>query len=161
MIFAFMIIRATNVYGDPNPWSIQSRFSDTLLSFINCDKYPASFLYLLITLGLAILLLYFLEKSNIRYFKPLIILGQQPLFFYIIHVYLIHLTAILFALSRHGMEPFTFYQVGISWKPKTFGYDLPIVYLICLLITFLLYIICDWFGKYKKKYRGKWWLNYL
>ena len=60
-------------------------------------------LYLLITLGLAILLLYFLEKSEIRYFKPLIILGQQPLFFYVIHFWLIHITAILFALSRYGI----------------------------------------------------------
>ncbi|NES04981.1 MAG: DUF1624 domain-containing protein [Okeania sp. SIO2F4] len=160
-IVAFIIIRATNIYGDPKPWSIQSSFPDTLLSFINCHKYPPSLLYLLITLPLAILLLYYFEKSNIRYFKPLIILGQQPLFFYIIHVWLIHITAILFALSRYGLTPFTFSQVGISWKPKAFGYDLPIVYLIWLLITFLLYIICDWFAKYKKKHRDKWWLNYL
>ncbi|NES72364.1 MAG: DUF1624 domain-containing protein, partial [Okeania sp. SIO2D1] len=160
-IAAFIIIRATNIYGDPNPWSIQSNFPNTLQSFIDCHKYPPSLLYLLITLGLAILLLYCLEKTKIRYFKPLIILGQQPLFFYVIHIYLIHLTAILFALSRYGIEPFTFSQVGISWKPKEFGYDLPIVYLIWLLITFLLYIICDWFAKYKKKHRSKWWLNYL
>ncbi|NER05037.1 MAG: DUF1624 domain-containing protein [Okeania sp. SIO3C4] len=161
MIVAFIIIRATNIYGDPNPWSIQSNFFYTLLSFIDCHKYPPSLLYLLITLGLAILLLYWLEKTKIPYFKPLIILGQQPLFFYVIHIYLIHLTAILFAFSRYGIEPFTFSQVGISWKPKEFGYDLPIVYLIWLLITFLLYIICDWLAKYKKKHRGKWWLNYL
>ncbi len=160
-IAAFIIIRATNIYGDPNPWSIQSNFPNTLLSFIDCHKYPPSLLYLLITLGLAILLLYCLKKTKIRYFKPLIILGQQPLFFYVIHIYLIHLTAILFALYRYGIEPFTFSQVGISWKPKEFGYDLPIVYLIWLLIIFLLYIICDWFAKYKKKHRGKWWLNYL
>ncbi len=118
-------------------------------------------LYLLITLGLTILLLYWLEKTKIRYFQPLIILGQQPLFFYVIHIYLIHITAILFALYRYGIEPFTFSQVGISWKPTAFGYDLPIVYLVWLLITFLLYIICDWFAKYKKKHRDKWWLNYL
>lgn len=161
MIVAFIIIRATNIYGDPNPWSIQSNFPNTLLSFIDCHKYPPSLLYLLITLGLAILLLYWLEKTKIPYFKPLIILGQQPLFFYVIHIYLIHLTAILFAFSRYGIEPFTFSKVGISWKPQAFGYDLPIVYLIWLLITFLLYIICNWFAKYKKNHRGKWWLNYL
>ncbi|NEQ35850.1 MAG: DUF1624 domain-containing protein [Okeania sp. SIO3I5] len=142
MIVAFIIIRGTNIYGDPNPWSIQYSFPDTVLSFIDCHKYPPSLLYLLITLGLAILLLYYFEKSNIRYFKPLIILGQEPLFFYVIHVYLIHLTAILFALSRYGIEPLTFSQLGISWKPKEFGYNLQIVYLIWLLITFLLYIIC-------------------
>ena len=78
MIVTFIIIRVINSYGDPNPWLIQSRFFYTLLSFLNCHKYPPSLLYLLITLGLAILLLYFLEKSEIRYFKPLIILGQQP-----------------------------------------------------------------------------------
>lgn len=161
MIVTFIIIRVINSYGDPNPWLIQSRFFYTLLSFINCHKYPPSLLYLLITLGLAILLLYFLEKSEIRYFKPLIILGQQPLFFYVIHFWLIHITAILFALSRYGITPFTFSQLGISWKPKAFGYDLPIVYLIWLLMTVILYIICERFAKYKKKHRGKWWLNYL
>ncbi|NEO57121.1 MAG: DUF1624 domain-containing protein [Okeania sp. SIO3B5] len=161
MIVAFIVIRATNIYGDPNSWSIQSNFPDTLLSFINCHKYPPSLLYLLITLGIAILLLYWLEKTKIRYFKPLIILGQQPLFFYVIHIYLIHLTAILFALYRYGIEPFTFSQVGINWKPQAFGYNLPIVYLIWLLITFLLYIICNWFAKYKKNHKSKWWLNYL
>ncbi len=161
MIVAFIIIRATNIYGDPKPWSIQSSFAYTLLSFIDCHKYPPSLLYLLITLGLAILLLYWLEKTKIRYFKPLIILGQQPLFFYVIHIYLIHITAILFALSRYGIEPFTFSQIGISWKPEAFGYDLPIVYLVWLLITFLLYIISDWFGQYKKKHRDEWWLDYL
>ncbi len=142
MIVAFVVIRATNIYGDPNPWSIQSSFPYTLLSFIDCHKYPPSLLYLLITLGLAILLLYWLEKSNIHYFKPLIILGQEPLFFYVIHVYIIHITAILFALSRYGIEPFTFTHLGISWEPKAVGYNLQINYLISLLITFLLYIIC-------------------
>ncbi|MCH2047029.1 MAG: heparan-alpha-glucosaminide N-acetyltransferase domain-containing protein [Trichodesmium sp. ALOHA_ZT_67] len=161
MIVTFIIIRVINSYGDPNPWLIQSRFFYTLLSFLNCHKYPPSLLYLLITLGLAIILLYFLEKSEIRYFKPLIILGQQPLFFYVIHFWLIHITAILFALSRYGITPFTFSQLGISWKPKAFGYDLPIVYLIWLLMTVILYIICERFAKYKKKHRGKWWLNYL
>ncbi|MDE5079040.1 MAG: heparan-alpha-glucosaminide N-acetyltransferase domain-containing protein, partial [Trichodesmium sp. St2_bin6] len=155
MIVTFIIIRVINSYGDPNPWLIQSRFFYTLLSFLNCHKYPPSLLYLLITLGLAILLLYFLEKSEIRYFKPLIILGQQPLFFYVIHFWLIHITAILFALSRYGITPFTFSQLGISWKPKAFGYDLPIVYLIWLLMTVILYIICERFAKYKKKHRGK------
>lgn len=161
MIAAFMIIRAINIYGDPNPWSIQSSFSYTLLSFINCHKYPPSLLYLLITLGIAILLLYWLEKTKICYFKPLIILGQQPLFFYVIHVYLIHLTAILFALSKYGITPFTFSHLGINWKPKAVGYGLPMVYVISLLMTCLLYIFCKWFSQYKKKHRGKWWLNYL
>lgn len=95
-------------------------------------------LYLLITLGVTILLLYFLEKSEIRHFKPLIVLGEQPLFFYVIHFWLIHITTISLALSRCGITPFTFSQVGISWKPKAFGYNLPIVYLIWLLMTVLL-----------------------
>ncbi|MEB3339545.1 heparan-alpha-glucosaminide N-acetyltransferase domain-containing protein [Okeania sp.] len=162
MIIAFIIIRGINIYGDPNPWSIQSNFPDTLLSFINCHKYPPSFLYLLITLGLAIILLYFLERTKINYYlKPLIILGQEPLFFYIIHVYLIHLTAILFAFSRYVIRLFTFSHSGMSLEIKAVQYNLPMVYLISILITLILYIICNYFTKYKKKHRGKWWLNYL
>ena len=119
-----------------------SQFSlDFLIPYsplIKCHKYPPSLLYLLITLGVKILLLYFLEKSEIRHFKPLIVLGEQPLFFYVIHFWLIHITTISLALSRYGITPFTFSQVGISWKPKAFGYDLPIVYLIWLLMTVIL-----------------------
>ncbi|MGB3507852.1 MAG: heparan-alpha-glucosaminide N-acetyltransferase domain-containing protein [Microcoleaceae cyanobacterium] len=161
MIVAFIIIRAINVYGDPNPWSIQSNFFDTLLSFINCHKYPPSLLYLLITLGLAILLLYCLEIQKKSLLKPLITLGQQPLFFYIIHIFLIHITAIFFALSTYGIEAFTFSYLGIIGKPEYVGYGLPKVYLIWLLMTCLLYIICNWFVEYKKKHRGHWWLNYF
>ncbi len=161
MIVAFIILRATNIYGDPNHWSIQSSFPYTLLSFINCHKYPPSLLYLLITLGLAILLLYLLEIKKNRWFKPLIILGQQPLFFYIIHIFIIHITAILFALSKYGIKAFSFSYLGIIEKPEYVGYSLPIVYVIWLLITVLLYIICNWFAQYKKKHRGKWWLNCL
>ncbi|MDY7006576.1 MAG: heparan-alpha-glucosaminide N-acetyltransferase domain-containing protein [Cyanobacteriota bacterium] len=160
-IVAFIIIRATNIYGDPNPWSIQSNFFYTLLSFINCHKYPPSLLYLLITLGLAILLLYWLEIETKTLLKPLITLGQQPLFFYIIHIFLIHITAILFALSRYGIKAFTFSYLGIIRKPEYIGYSLPKVYLIWLLMTCLLYIICKSFAEYKKKHRGKWWLNYF
>lgn len=107
LIFSFVVIRGINIYGDPQPWLIQSTFLNTILSFIKCNKYPPSLAYLLITLGIAFLLLYIFENQNLSFLKPLIILGRVPLFFYIIHLWLIHFSAILLALPKYGLKAIT------------------------------------------------------
>ena len=91
LIVAFVVLRMLNLYGDPNPWSVQSNFLYTLLSFINCHKYPPSLLFLLMTLGPAILLLELFERRKFKLLKPLVLFGQVPLFFYVVHLLLIHL----------------------------------------------------------------------
>ena len=160
LILAFIILRATNIYGDPKPWSIQSSLSYTILSFINCHKYPPSLLYLLMTLGLGILILALFEKRNFPIFKPLALFGRVPLFFYLVHLWLIHIAAILLALPHYGLKAIILPYIISSAMPADYGYNLPRVYSLWIIMLIILYPICNWFANYKLKHK-KWWLDYL
>lgn len=158
LILAFIIVRGINVYGDPDRWSIQPSISFTLLSFINCHKYPPSLLYLLITLGSAIVMLALFESQVARkLLQPLVLFGRVPLFFYIIHIPLIHLAAIMLALPKYGSQAFS---LSFQTPPPDYGYDLPMVYSITIILVILLYPTCYWFANYKSTHKYEW-LNYL
>ena len=160
MIVAFVVLRALNLYGDSNPWSVQSNGLYTLLSFVNCHKYPPSLLFLLMTLGPAILLLELFEHRKFKLLKPLVLFGQVPLFFYIAHLLLIHLAAVLFALPQYGLEAITIPYLARSLRPADYGYALPRVYSVWMLMVTLLYPLCHWFANYRRKHRSQW-IRYL
>jgi len=160
-IALFVVIRYSNVYGDLRPWSIQSTPVFTFLSFINTTKYPPSLLYILMTLGPAILLLAFIEKPLNRFGKVLTVYGKVPLFYFVIHFYLIHIAAFITALF-----------MGYKWKDVVnagpvgqqlpdYGFKLWIVYLIWISIVVVLYPFCKRYAKYKFDHPEKWWLSYL
>lgn len=160
LILSFILLRGINIYGDPQPWSFQSNSTKTFLSFIDCEKYPPSLLYLLITLGIALLILYLFEVKRFRYLQPLITFGRVPLFFYLIHLWLIHLTAILLSFPKYGLKAVFLPYLNKSSMPADYGYNLLHVYMIFLVIIIVLYPVCNWFGNYK--YRHKyWWLKYF
>ncbi|MEH6584788.1 MAG: heparan-alpha-glucosaminide N-acetyltransferase domain-containing protein, partial [Halioglobus sp.] len=95
MIAVFILLRATNFYGDSSHWSAQSSTVFSLLSFLNATKYPPSLLYLLMTLGPALCLLAVFEKeSQGRLRTALLVFGRVPLLFYILHLYLLRFTAV-------------------------------------------------------------------
>jgi uncharacterized membrane protein len=141
----FVLLRATNLYGDPALWSMQTNWLATVLSFLNCEKYPPSLLYLMMTLGPALMLLAAFEHARGVWARVLATFGQVPFFFYVVHIYLIHALAITAGLA------------GIL--PKT-GVGLPGIYLIWLLVLALLYPICRWFAGLKQRGSG-WWWSYL
>jgi uncharacterized membrane protein len=155
LILAFVVIRALNVYGDPYPWTVQKNFYYTILSFINCHKYPPSLLYLLMTIGLSMLLLYLFEKQRWRIFQPLVLFGQVPLFFYIIHLWLIHLTAILLAFPKYGLKAIIMPFIASRLMPEDYGYDLPMIYNIWIIMIIMLYPLCRWFKNYKSNNPNK------
>lgn len=158
LILLFIILRSINIYGDPNLWAVQSSLPFTLLSFINCHKYPPSLLFLLMTIGPAILLLDLFEKPKIsRFLKPLVLFGQVPLFFYIMHIPLIHLLAILLAIPTYGLEAFA---ISLFKIPPDYGYSLAMVYDFWIIVVLILYPLCNWFAEYKAKHKF-WWLSYL
>src|SRR5947207_1145993 len=90
LILLFILIRGINGYGDPNPWSRQKNGLFTLFSFLNCHKYPPSLAYLLMTLGPALVVLALLERGTPRWLGPILVFGRVPLFYYLIHLPLIH-----------------------------------------------------------------------
>src|SRR6266446_1710697 len=87
---AFIAVRAVNSYGDPTPWTTQRSAFFTCLSFISCEKYPPSLLYLLMTLGPVIILLALLDRDLSAIWRPLIVFGRVSLFFYLVHLPLMH-----------------------------------------------------------------------
>lgn len=161
LIGGFIVLRATNLYGDPHPWSVQATGVNTILSFIDTHKYPPSLLYLMMTLGPAIAVLPLLERWKGGLPNFLTAFGRVPLFYYVIHIYLIHLCALIAAVimgmnvSRFLTDPFG----GEGW-PATYGFSLPFVYLIWLGIVIALYYPCRWFADVKRR-RKEVWLSYL
>jgi uncharacterized membrane protein len=151
---AFVVLRAVNVYGDPVPWSAQPRGAlFTVLSFLNCQKYPPSLLFLLMTLGPALLLLALLERAS---FRPLATLGRVPLLFYVGHLVLLRYTSLPLGIARFGtsaLRP----PPGHAGSPE---YPLAVTYLTWLLALLILYPLCRWFAALKSRRRDAW-LSYL
>lgn len=159
-ILLFVLLRWSNVYGDPAPWSVQPRGSMyTILSFINCTKYPPSLLYLCMTLGPGLLALGWLEGKDNKATAVMNVYGRVPMFYYILHFFLIHLmlAAVFF------LQGFTFNDVKIGdmlFKTPTVGYGLIGVYVCWLIIVIVLYPLCKKYDRYKSTHQH-WWLSYL
>jgi len=148
---AFVLMRAINGYGDPRPWSGQIP-GMTILSFLRTNKYPPSLDFLLMTLGPAVLLLGLLDRLKLSSSNPVIVFGRVPLFFFVLHLYLIHAAAFPLALIRYGRAGFLLTpQPSLGGDPRlypaNYGYDLVVVYLIWIAIVMLLYPVCRWYGR--------------
>jgi uncharacterized membrane protein len=146
----FIVLRATNLYGDPDPWTARESWRSTVLSFLNCEKYPPSLLYLMMTLGPALMLLASFEHARGTFARLLAMFGQVPFFYYVVHIYLIHALAVATAFARSG---------ALTSTPAI-GLSLPGVYFVWLLVLVLLYPICRWFAELKERGSG-WWWSYL
>ncbi len=161
---AFVVLRAINAYGDPQPWATQAAPWTTLLSFLNTTKYPPSLLFLLMTLGPALLALAALEARPPRWLEPALVFGRVPLFYYVVHWPLIHLLAAGVCLARTGELHWMFESPRIDLFPFTpppgWGFSLPIVYLVWLTVVLVMFPLCRWFGAVKRRRRDAW-LSYL
>jgi len=147
----FTALRFSNYYGDPKPWIDQGTAVTKILSFINCEKYPPSLLYLLMTMGLASLLLVFMENAQGKLSRLLLVFGRVPLFFYIIHLPVIHLSAVTVAAVRGENLAWLFKEPFFS-KPVDYGYNLGIVYLVWVFVIACLYPACLKYRQLKQKY---------
>ena len=156
----FIVLRATNLYGDTAAWSVQSSWLGTLLSFINCEKYPPSLLYLMVTLGPALVLLGLVEGARGRPADWITVFGRVPFFYYVAHIFLIHALAVLFAWAVYGDASWLFGGALPQRKPAGYGLSLPGIYAVSLLAVVLLYPACRWFAALKQR-RRDWWLSYL
>jgi uncharacterized membrane protein len=159
---AFILVRATNVYGDPNRWSAQKSALFTVLSFINTAKYPPSLLFVLMTLGPAIALLGWLDGKRVgRLGNFFVVFGRVPLFFYVLQWQVAHLAGIAI-LAATGDSVRRLVASPIDWAsiPPPRGVDLWVVYVVWIGGVLLLYPLCKWFAGVKAR-RREWWLSYL
>ena len=163
IVATFVVLRATNLYGDASRWAVQPRGAAfTALSFLNTTKYPPSLLYLCMTIGPAILLLAFLEhERRSRLGQALVTLGRVPLAFYILQWMFAHgvAYALYVAVGKPTDALFRFHQSSPEALALA-GFSLPVVYLFWMLGVAALYPMCRWYAGVKRR-RKDWWLGYL
>lgn len=142
-------MRGLNGYGDPSPWGPQARGGlYTLLSLLNTTKYPASLSFLLMTLGPAIALLPLLERWRGRLAAVLVTFGRVPLFFYVVHIPVLHLAAAAYWKLRYDSA--TWFLQGPAAAPDAYEPGLWRVYAAWLIVTAALYPACRWYATYKR-----------
>jgi uncharacterized membrane protein len=156
----FVLLRASNLYGDPAPWVAHDSLLPSALSFIDAEKYPPSLLYLAITLGPALLLLAALERARGGLARVLLVFGRVPLFYYLLHILLLHALAVAFSAVTFGESAWLLGGLPIIARPEGYGLDLGGVYLAWLLVVALLYLPCVWFAGIRRRHSAAW-LSYL
>jgi uncharacterized membrane protein len=158
----FLLIRAANIYGDPSPWTIQKNPVFTALSFLNLSKYPPSLQFTLCMLGILLLLLSVIEGRDNSLTRGLSVYGKTPLFYFIIHLYIIHSFAVLLILSQgYHLSDLVFAPFKQGRPADNWGLSLPYIYLIWIGLVALLFPLCRWYGRYKAAHPEKKWLRYL
>jgi uncharacterized membrane protein len=167
MVIAFIVLRALDIYGDPIRRAAQSPAGRTALAFLNTTKYPPSLLFLLMTLGPALLLLAAFDRADGRIprgLRPALVIGKVPLFYYMVHAALIHLVAIAICYGRYGEVHWMFESPNVASYPITrppgWGLPLPGIYAIWIGVVVAMYPLCRWFAGVKQR-RRDWWLQYV
>jgi uncharacterized membrane protein len=172
-IALFLLFRGLDLYGDPNPWrAAPSATSQDAaprppmpapLRFLNTSKYPASLLFLLMTLGPMLVAIPLLETARGPLARVLEVYGRVPFFYYVLHVPLIHLAAIGVSLFREGrVDPWllTNHPMGNPPPPPGYPWSLPLLYGVTLAVVATLYLPCRWMGELKRRSHNPW-LRYL
>jgi uncharacterized membrane protein len=171
----FFVLRGINFYGNGvaglalryphsgGPWSVQPTLSLTVISFFNTLKYPPSLDYLLMTLGPALILLGLLDgaKATSGLSRILVVFGRVPLFYYVLHIYVLHVIAILLSLASH--QPIWHGNAigDFAQRPVGYGHGLPFIYAMWILAAGILYLPCRWFMEFRSRHRDWGWLSYL
>jgi uncharacterized membrane protein len=163
-IALFVVLRASGIYGDPSTWN--PTFNDpwpALRTFLNTAKYPASLQFLLMTLGPALLLLPWLERMRNRATEVLEVFGRVPMFYYLLHIPLIHVLACIVSLIRTGaISPWLFGNHPL-WPPEPppgYRWSLWLLYAVTIITVTLLYFVCRWYSRLKST-SPKSWMKYI
>jgi uncharacterized membrane protein len=150
----FAVLRATGLYGDPRPWEPPS-----VLGFLNTTKYPASLLFLLMTLGPMLIALPLVENARGRIARWLAVYGQVPFFYYVLHIPLIHLVAVLISRVRtpaHTGWLFANHPMMPLEVPPGYMWSLPLLYLVTAAVVIALYFPCRWYARQKAEAPRGW-----
>ena len=157
-VLLFLVLRGFNLYGNPRPWMPLATPLMTIASFLNTLKYPPSLHFLLMTLGPAFILLAVFERARGRFVEFVSVYGKVPLFYFVLHILVIHLLASGFALWQGGEAGFL--GIDLSAYPDWYGTGLPGVYAAWIVVVALLYFPCRWYAALKARRSDKW-LSYL
>lgn len=163
LTLAFVVLRTFNVYGDPVPWSAQGDLAHSVMSFFLLTKHPLSLLMILATMGPALVWLGVVRPER-PWWRPLVTIGRVPMFFYLVHVPLIHAIALALSLAQFGSSAWLFTspfdRTASTQPPADWGFGLPGVYAWTLAVLAVLYPACRWLADRKAQSRTGW-LGYL
>lgn len=162
-VFLFLVLRWSDVYGDPHSFVNYGSISKSIVAFLAVTKYPPSLQFLLLTLGVAFLFLANTERWTGKVVRFITTFGRVPFFYYIIHIYLIHLLAAVFAKLAGFSWQQTIMTTWITVEPKMkeYGFQLWGVFIVWIAVIIMLYPLCKWFDRYKQANKTKWWLSYF
>ena len=162
---AFVIVRSINVYGDPSRWSYQERGGIfTFLSLLNTTKYPPSLLYLLMTLGPALIILALADRIDGKaiWQRVCITFGSVPMFYYLLQFPLAHALGV--TLSYLAGKDIAFYfrnfPASFASAPSDAGFPLWVVYAAWIAGLIILFPLCYWWRNLKRRNKH-WALSYL
>jgi len=160
-ILLFIFIRWINQYGDMHHWTSQKTVVFTVLDFIKTSKYPPSLLFILMTIGPALILLSYVENVSDTISRKVVVFGKVPFFYYVLHVFLIHSLAWLaFFATGHSWRELDFTHFREGSLPYGSGHPLWVVYAAWAAVIVILYFPCQWYSKYKSTHK-QWWLSYI
>jgi len=162
-IALFIVLRGINSYGDPAHWSVQASSFKTFLSFMNVSKYPPSLAYASLMLGVVMVVMSYLETAKGKLVDALLVIGRVPLFYYILHFFVIHAAALALYLFRSGksLNEIDFHlNATFGGIPAGEGVSLAWVYVAWILVVVAVYPLCRWYHQYKSSRRYKW-MSYL
>jgi uncharacterized membrane protein len=161
LFVSFIVLRYFNLYGNPTPRKEYAEMLKSFFSFLDLSKYPPSLQYYGMTLGPALMLLSAIENVKNRFTKIIMVYGNVPFFYYIMHLFLIHfILVIVFFVKGYGAKDIVTPKLFIYFLPPGIGFNLVTTYLFWFLVVALLYLPCLWFQKYKATHTN-WWLRYL
>lgn len=154
-IALFAALRSLGIYGDPWPWNAKH----TVFGFLSATKYPASLEFLLMTLGLMFVLWYFAESWKGAVASIVEVFGRVPMFFYLLHIPLIHAGACVVSVFREGhLDPWLLANHPLAAGPAPDGYrwSLGLLYLVYFVCLVVLYFPCRWYAEVKQRSRNRW-----
>lgn len=160
---SFLILRFFHLYGSVHGgWRHQASPVLNLVAFFDTSKYPPSLHFLLMTLGPALMALPLLDRVNAERGpgRLLKVFGRVPLFYYVLHLFLIHTLAILVAKAMHQPSDWLCGGPLMLFPQDHYGHGLPFIYAMWALVVALLYLPCKWFMQYKQRH-SNWWLSYI
>jgi uncharacterized membrane protein len=164
LVVGFIAFRTWNVYGDPVRWVPQASAGLSVVSYLNVTKYPPSLLFLMMALAPALLVLRALDRGVPSWLQPALVFGRVPLFYFVLHLTLIHLLAVVVCYAQNGSAHWMFESPNLGEYPFTpppgWGLSLPLIYGLWILVVALLYPVCRWFAGVKQR-RNEVWLSYL
>jgi uncharacterized membrane protein len=162
-LILFFLLRSLQWFGDPIPWQKSLSPSGMVIQFLNPLKYPPSLHFLAMTLGPIFILLVLAEKLKSKFWEPVSVFGRVPFFFYLLHLYLLHLLGFVWAFAsgrgagKMVMHDWESFNLGL----QGFGFGLPGVYAIWLAVVVFLFPVCHWYDRIKTQNKHLKILSYL